>query len=93
MQAQPIYPGTAIVITATFTRLGAPFAPTAPIAKVRRPNGTIITPVVTALAANRFEATFLVDVPGMWTYRWESSGNGQVGREMSFKVEPTAFAA
>jgi len=81
--------GDTVRLRARFTdESGNPVDPSSVSLRVRRPNGETITPAVTRESAGNYRADVVVDMPGVWHYRWEASGGAEEG---AFFVRQSAF--
>lgn len=88
--------GQTVEVEAWFTIDGERIAPDVVI-KVRKPDGTVLTPTVTprtdADQQPYFTAEVVADLRGVWHYRAEATQAGDVGPfEHYFRVNTSVFA-
>lgn len=80
--------GTEITTTTTFkNHLKVKFAPALVNLKYKPPNGAITTVVVLPDSTNNYTKSILLDVVGVWKFRWESVGDDAVADEFEVYVE------
>lgn len=80
--------GSSVRVTASiYTAVGSLADPGSVVLKIRKPSGAIITPALTADSAGVSHADVLVDEPGIWFFRIETSGTITTATEGSFVVD------
>jgi hypothetical protein len=87
MSCDPIYVGTSVRVTGTFTDLdGNPADPSTATLTLQDPEGADTSPAVVHPGVGEFYGESEVEVPGTWRYRWEGEGALVVADEGEFYV-------
>lgn len=58
--------------------------------KYKKPDGTVTTQGVLRVS-DKYSSSVLLNVAGIWYFRWESSGNYASAEEFSVNVRPSAL--
>jgi hypothetical protein len=86
--------GNVVLVTTNppFTQLGAPIDPTVVKVVVKKPDGSLLRATylidltLTRISAGAYQWPVTPDQPGLWTYRWYSTGAGQASARGQFEV-------
>jgi hypothetical protein len=79
--------GDLVRVEAQFADLaGAPADPGAVALRVRKPDGTVLTPTPTSSVVGTWAHTLSVDISGWWTYRFVGTGVNAAAEEARFFV-------
>lgn len=94
--ASTVYEGQRILIEVEFRLLGVPEDPTIVLCRSHAPSGTETTltypdEAFTRRSQGRFEASFLVNEPGTWTFRAEGAGVVDAVNEYTVNVQASGL--
>jgi hypothetical protein len=72
-------------------RSGSLFDPSEIVLQTKNPNGLEVQITPVKIAVGKYEATFVLDVPGTWVRRWKIFGDVFATDEIKIRCTPTAF--
>lgn len=79
--------GDVVELEGKFTDVaGAPANPGAVALRVRKPDGSVLTPTPTSSVVGTWSATLSVDLSGWWTFRFIGTGANAAAEEGRFFV-------
>lgn len=82
--------GTTLTTSSVFkNESGVVVTPASVNIKYKKPNGAITTTAVTPVST-KYTADILLDVAGVWYFRWESIGSNSVAEEFAIQVTPSS---
>ena len=82
--------GTTVRFTANLTTAGVAIDATSVVFRLKKPDGTIVTPSTTHGATGVYTADYVVDQAGEWYLRWEAT-SPTTTHEAPFFVRDSAF--
>jgi hypothetical protein len=79
--------GDVVELEGKFTDVaGAPANPGAVALRIRKPDGTVLTPTPTSSVVGTWSHTFSVDLSGWWNFRFIGTGANAAAEEGRFFV-------